>query len=58
MTSGDWRRGEGRSACFKQMPSRKGAEWDNEVCSSVPLAHDEVRPQKASFGGKELQTSV
>lgn len=47
-----------RSVCFKQMPSRKGAEWDNEVCSSVPLAHDEVRPQKASFGGKELQTSV
>lgn len=31
--------GEGRSACFKQTPSRKGDEWDSGVCSSVPLAH-------------------
>lgn len=36
--------GEGRSACFKQVPSRKDDEWDNGVCSSAPLAHDEVRP--------------
>lgn len=38
--------GEGRSACFKQVPSRKDDEWDNGVCSSAPLAHDEVRPRK------------
>lgn len=46
MTSGDWKMGEGRSACFKQTPSRKGDEWDKGVCSSVPLAHGEVRPYK------------
>lgn len=37
---------EGRSVCFKQLPSRKGDEWDNGACSSVHLAPDEVRPQK------------
>jgi len=41
--SGDWRMGV-ESACFKEIPSWKGGEWDNEVCSSAPLARDEVGP--------------